>query len=107
MAETKRGATNPLAIRFKGLDMSQITSIDLIFKAQNSECAKALLEKRVISPGEGDTIEFELTPEETYKLPRGTIYIDAKPNTANGKIVPVKIAMFRTLETLFAEGAST
>lgn len=107
----KRNTTAPLCVCIEE-SKENIQEIEFVFKNKRSETAKNLLYKKYTQDTmkvlEGSVVGetlliIDFTVEETLKLPEGTIFMDTRITTPDGKILETSIADFDMADTLFAE----
>lgn len=98
----KRGANFDLPVKFSGLDMSTVSSIQFIFKRLPEESAPALVTKTVSNP-RSNPVNVTLSASDTYDIPAGIVYMDAKITLSSGKTPFSKIVPVDVLKTLFPE----
>lgn len=106
-ATVKRGTTPTLPIKINIEDMSQIASINFLFKQQMTDTGEPGVMKTYPSESvvyEGGIFYVEFTDEETREFRAdSTIYLDVKPITTNGKILATKIVPINMYATLYPE----
>lgn len=100
--------TNPeLEISIPDLDVADIESIDFIFKATHSETAPAIAKKsypdEVTYNAARGTFLIPFTEKETLLFTGKLYYMDTRPITKYGKIIPTEIATDDIKSTLFGD----
>lgn len=100
--------TNPtLEISIPDLDVTNIKSIDFIFKATHSETAPAIAKKSypddVTYNNEKGTFLIPFEEEETLLFTGKLYYMDTRPITKNDKIIPTEIVSGDIKSTLFGD----
>ena len=109
----KRNCTAVLEItvRFK---LADIQRLEFVFKSQPDSTAPELLrlkyekEKIPVKPGEqtedSTVLSIKLSPEETFKFTKGTVFMDTKIVKINGDVPETELVVIEDIEeTLFGE----
>lgn len=103
----KRRTTSTLIISIPKLDISCIESIDFVFKSIRSEDAKAIIKKTYpddVTYDEANNIFLmPFTQEETLLFNCSKVYMDSRPVTTGGKVLPTSIVTVDIQATLFGD----
>ena len=108
MATIKRGTTPVLAIKLGIDDLSDIASVDFLFKSKMLESDTVKVEKSYpndVSVTLDDGVFYvEFSEEDTRMFSGNSImYLDVKPTTTDGKILATRIVPIDVYLTLYAQ----
>lgn len=103
----KRRTTPTLEVSILDLNITDIESIDFIFKATHSETAPAIVKKSYpddVTYDEATKLfQIPFTEKETLLFTGKLYYMDTRPITKGGDIIPTEIATDNVKPTLFGD----